>query len=161
MGILPSKGLVITKEQGKASDEFRYPENMRDDTTHSGYFLVVEYYDYITDSKYCILYRCFENTDSPMNIGKTLYGEDFDKLMLFYAGTTHKMQGSQAKIIISVLGDVKYNGFITRNMIYTTITRGEKLVFCIGSVGNNRNSMLSKARTEIAGSHTLTVGEIL
>lgn len=161
VGILPSKGLVITKEQGKASDEFRYPENMRDDTTHSGYFLVVEYYDYITDSKYCILYRCFENTDSPMNIGKTLYGEDFDKLMLFYAGTTHKMQGSQAKIIISVLGDVKYNGFITRNMIYTTITRGEKLVFCIGSVGNNRNSMLSKARTEIAGSRTLTVGEIL
>ena len=40
-------------------------------------------------------------------------------------------------------------------------TRGEKLVFGIGSVGNEPSSMLSRARKDIASSDTLTVGELL
>ena len=45
--------------------------------------------------------------------------------------------------------------------MYTVYTRGQELVFAIGSVSNDRNSMLSVARTEVAESDVLTVGEIL
>jgi ATP-dependent exoDNAse (exonuclease V) alpha subunit len=77
--------------------------------------------------------------------------------MLFYAGTTHKMQGSQAKLIISLLGDVNYKGFITRNMMYTVYTRGIDYVYALGSVDNTSYSMLSKARTDIAEANISTI----
>jgi ATP-dependent exoDNAse (exonuclease V) alpha subunit len=154
----------FSDEIGFEPEDFKYPDNMRDDSSYSGsdaWFVAVKYYDYLSDSNYYILYRTTENMINPSSQGKTLFGEDLDKLMLFYAGTTHKLQGSQAKLIISVLGDVNYKGFITRNMIYTTFTRGEKLVFGVGSVSNTAKSMLTKARQDVAGVNTLTIGEIL
>ena len=41
------------------------------------------------------------------------------------------------------------------------VTRGEDLVFGIGSVGNEQSSMLSQARRDIASVDVKTVGELL
>lgn len=115
----------------------------------------------MSDSKYYILYRCIESLDSDIKGTKVFKGDDLANLALFYAGTTHKMQGSQAKLIISPLGNVNYTGFITRNMMYTLYTRAVKQVFTLGSVGVSRGSMLSRARREVSGGDTMTVGELL
>ena len=143
--------------------DFKYPENIRDDSRYDeegAYFVIVEYYDYLSSSNYYILYRA-KQTKFENNVGLSLNGEDLTKLNLFYAGTVHKLQGSQAKLVISVLGDVNFKGFVTRNMVYTMFTRAEKLEIVIGSVSNDYNSMLSRARRDIASLDTLTVGELL
>lgn len=140
-------------------EEYDLPENLRDDSTYrveNGCFIVVKYYDYLESRDFYILYRA-EFIEANNNIGRCIQSEDLTNLMLFYAGTTHKMQGSQAKLIISLLGDVNYKGFITRNMMYTVYTRGIDYVYAIGSVDNTTNSMLSKARTDIAEANISTI----
>jgi ATP-dependent exoDNAse (exonuclease V) alpha subunit len=122
---------------------------------------VVEYYDYISSRNFYILYRVEVNNFITSNEGTVFKGDDITKLNLFYAGTCHKLQGSQAKIIICPLDTVNYSGFITRQMLYTEVTRGEKLVFMLGSVDNSPTSMLTRARKDIASVSTLTVGEII
>ena len=144
--------------------DFEYPEYLRDDSTcndESDYFLVVQYYDYLTDSEFYILYRCEANLDISSNNGSVFKGDDLGLLNLFYAGTTHKMQGSQARVIIAPLGNISFRGFITRNMMYTAYTRGIDGVFSLGSVSNDKNSMLSRARMEVSESNILTIGELL
>lgn len=154
----------IDEDEDTRPDDFKYPDNLRDDSTYDGedfWFVVVKYFDYMSSEDYYILYRCVENVDSSSNLGKSFKGTDLSLLSLFYAGTTHKLQGSQAKLIIALLGNVNYTGFITRNMVYTMFTRGEKLVFALGSVGNERNSQLSRARRDVADKDVDTIGELL
>lgn len=160
----PAKTCSFENEIEAKPDDFDYPESIRDDSNikdDESWFVVVEYYDYMQERNFYIIYRCKESATHQNNTGVPLIGEDLNKLDLFYAGTTHKMQGSQAKVIISVLGVVNYNGFITRNMMYTVYTRGVKLVFALGSVGNELSSQLSRARKEVSEDGVLTVGELL
>ena len=115
----------------------------------------------MTDKNFYILYRA-ELSAVNNNIGIALKGEDLGHLSLFYAGTTHKLQGSQAKLIISVLDkNEMLRTFLSRNMIYTIMTRATDFEFCIGSVANTPDSMLSKARTVQAESGINTIGELL
>lgn len=162
--ILKADDCMILDEVEEKPDDFEYG-NLRDDTTWHGddsYFVVVEYFDYMSSRNYYILYRATFNPRVQSNeVGLVLVGEDLNKLNLFYAGTTHKLQGSQAKLIIFTLGVVNFKGFITRQMLYTMVTRGEELVFGVGSVGNEQSSMLSQARRDIASVDVKTVGELL
>lgn len=162
--ILKADDCMILDEVEEKPDDFEYG-NLRDDTTWHGddaYFIVVEYFDYMSSRNYYILYRATFNPRVQSNeVGLVLVGEDLNKLNLFYAGTTHKLQGSQAKLIIFTLGVVNFKGFITRQMLYTMVTRGEDLVFGVGSVGNEQSSMLSQARRDIASVDVKTVGELL
>lgn len=162
VAVYPSETCEFLKEveEKPDPDEFEYPDNLRDDSTWSGYFVVVEYFDYMSDRKFYILYRC-ELGMEENNIGIDINGDDLTLLNLFYAGTTHKLQGSQAKIIITGLQPVSYSGFITRNMLYTMWTRGISLVFALGDVGNGQNSMLTRARKDVAGNDILTLGSLL
>ena len=162
VAVYPSEACEFLEEieEKPDPDEFEYPENLRDDESWLGYFVVVEYFDYMSDRKYYILYRCELGMEENNN-GRNLNGEDLSLLNLFYAGTTHKLQGSQAKIVITGLQPVNYNGFITRNMLYTMWTRGIDLVFVLGDVGNGQNSMLTRARKDVAGSDTITLGSLL
>lgn len=165
VGFIPSDSLTIEDEVDSIPyDGFEYPQSLRDDSTwHADdkWFVVVKFYDFISDSDFYLLYRCTENYNVTSNVGRNLIGEDLTSLNLFYAGTVHKLQGSQAKVIISPLGSVNYNGFITRNMVYTDFTRAQKYVYALGSVDNSMNSQLSRARKEIAEAGVLTVGELL
>lgn len=160
IGVLKARNLTIEDEQGIQPDDFEYPSSIRDDETWRGeedYFVAVQYYDFMSDSDYMILYRCTLDLDAD---AQTLKGDDLSLLSLFYAGTTHKMQGSQAKLIIAPLGNVSFNGFITRNMIYVGVTRASKLMFLVGSVSNEASSMLSRARRETSDRGILTIGEL-
>ena len=145
-------------------DNFQYPEHIRDDSTFTdvnGYFLIVKYYDYLSDSDFYILYRCKKNVDVSDTEGLVLKGDDFSMLNLFYAGTCHKMQGSQARLIIAPLGTVNFTGFITRNMMYTVYTRASDCVITLGSVDNSASSMLTRARKVVSETNVFTVGEYL
>jgi exodeoxyribonuclease V alpha subunit len=69
---------------------------------------------------------------------------DLDELVLAYAVSIHKSQGSEYPAVIIPLTMAHYV-MLQRNLLYTAITRGKKLVIIIGSkkalsiaVGNNK-----------------------
>ena len=55
-----------------------------------------------------------------------------DELVLAYATTIHKSQGSEYPAVIVLLHNQHYM-MLQRNLLYTAITRGKKLVLVIGS----------------------------
>ena len=57
---------------------------------------------------------------------------DLDELTLAYATTIHKSQGSEYPAVIVLLHNQHYM-LLQRNLLYTAITRGKKLVLVIGS----------------------------
>jgi len=57
---------------------------------------------------------------------------DIDQLTLAYAASVHKFQGSECPCIIMPLHTTHYM-MLYRNMFYTGITRGKKLVVVIGT----------------------------
>jgi exodeoxyribonuclease V alpha subunit len=57
---------------------------------------------------------------------------DLDELTLSYATTIHKSQGSEYSAVIVILHNQHYM-MLQRNLLYTAITRGKKLVLVIGS----------------------------
>jgi len=70
--------------------------------------------------------------------------DDLDDLTLAYAATVHKSQGSEyAAVVIPLL--TQHFLLLQRNVLYTAITRGAKLVILVGdekaiaiAVKNNR-----------------------
>ena len=61
------------------------------------------------------------------------YGRgDLDELTLAYATTIHKSQGSEYPAVIVLLHNQHYM-MLQRNLLYTAITRGKKLVLVIGT----------------------------
>ena len=61
------------------------------------------------------------------------YGSgDLDELALAYATTIHKSQGSEYPAVIVLLHTQHYM-MLQRNLLYTAITRGKKLVLVIGA----------------------------
>jgi exodeoxyribonuclease V alpha subunit len=57
---------------------------------------------------------------------------DMDELTLAYATTIHKSQGSEYPAVVILLHNQHYM-MLQRNLLYTAITRGKKLVMVIGS----------------------------
>ncbi|MFT8324657.1 ATP-dependent RecD-like DNA helicase [Oenococcus sicerae] len=57
---------------------------------------------------------------------------EIKQLRLSYASTVHKAQGSEFKNVIFVLTS-SFNHFVTRNLVYTGVTRAEKSLILIGS----------------------------
>ena len=58
-------------------------------------------------------------------------GGDLDELVLAYAMTIHKSQGSEYPAVI-VLMHTQHYVMLQRNLLYTAITRGRKLVLLMG-----------------------------
>lgn len=58
---------------------------------------------------------------------------DLDELMLAYATTIHKSQGSEYPCVVIPLATQHYM-LLARNLLYTAITRGRKLVVLIGQM---------------------------
>lgn len=153
VGVIHSELCSFLAEDETKPSEFRYPDTLRDDSTYSGrnkYFAIVEYYDIAEDRPFYALYRCTQQDDGSYS------GTDLGLIEQFYAGSTHKMQGSQAKVVICCLGSVSFDGFITRNMLYTMVTRGSDLVVLVGS-----KSQIDKARITVDCEDTYTVGNLL
>ncbi len=58
---------------------------------------------------------------------------DLDELTLAYASTIHKAQGSEFSCVVLPIHTQHY-ALLQRNLLYTAITRGRKLVVMIGSL---------------------------
>ena len=58
-------------------------------------------------------------------------GGDLDELVLAYATTIHKSQGSEYPAVIVIIHTQHYV-MLQRNLLYTAITRGKKLVLLMG-----------------------------
>lgn len=89
---------------------------------------------------YTIFYACENSSNPDFDAIKyrdncfVVESNDLKKLDLAYALTVHKIQGSQAKLIICVMYPVGYSDFISRNMIYTSITRAVEGIYLVGNV---------------------------
>jgi exodeoxyribonuclease V alpha subunit len=58
--------------------------------------------------------------------------EELDELTLAYAATVHKSQGSEyAAVIVPV--HTQHFVMLARNLLYTAVTRGKRLVVLVGS----------------------------
>ncbi|MGA7877998.1 MAG: ATP-binding domain-containing protein, partial [Desulfoferrobacter sp.] len=57
---------------------------------------------------------------------------DLDELVLAYAVSVHKAQGSQYPVVIIPVLTQHYM-LLQRNLIYTAVTRGRKLVMLVGT----------------------------
>jgi exodeoxyribonuclease V alpha subunit len=69
-----------------------------------------------------------------VNFGGTEYklgNTDVQKMELGYAVTIHKSQGSEYDATICVLTSNGMKGFLSRNMLYTALTRGKRLVILV------------------------------
>ncbi len=71
-------------------------------------------------------------------------GSELDQLVLAYACTIHKSQGSEYPVVVIPLHTQHY-AMLQRNLLYTGITRGKRLVMLVGNrkamviaVNNNR-----------------------
>jgi exodeoxyribonuclease V alpha subunit len=56
---------------------------------------------------------------------------ELDELVLCYATTIHKSQGSEYPVVVLPVSTQHYT-MLKRNLIYTGITRGKKLVVLVG-----------------------------
>ena len=60
---------------------------------------------------------------------------DFDDLTLAYAISVHKSQGSEFPVVIIALLSGNYM-ILTRNLLYTAVTRAKEMAVLIGSSDN-------------------------
>lgn len=75
---------------------------------------------------------------------------DLDELVLAYASTVHKSQGSEYPAVIIVIATQHFK-LLQRNLLYTAVTRGRKLV-CI--VGTHKAAGLAIRNNEVRERHT-------
>ncbi len=71
---------------------------------------------------------------------------NFEELELAYAVTIHKSQGSEFPCVVIVL-HTQHFVMLQRNLLYTAITRGKRLVIVVGS----RRALAIATRTETTG----------
>ncbi len=57
---------------------------------------------------------------------------ELDNIMLSYAASVHKAQGSEFEVVILALGDFNYK-VGNRNLVYTALTRAKQMVVIVGS----------------------------
>ena len=68
--------------------------------------------------------------------------ENIDEIMLAYATTVHKAQGSEAAAVVTCLCD-SHQMMLKRNLIYTAITRAKETVYLCGSTSAIRAAILN------------------
>lgn len=73
---------------------------------------------------------------------------DLDEIVLAYAVSVHKSQGSEYPVVIIPIVTQHYI-LLQRNLIYTAVTRGKNLVVIVGSkkamaIGINNNKTLQR-----------------
>jgi exodeoxyribonuclease V alpha subunit len=86
---------------------------------------------------------------------------ELDEVVLAYATTIHKSQGSEYKIVVAPF-TMQHYMMLQRNLLYTCVTRAKKILVLVGSrkaigiaVSNNktqkRNTMLTSRLVKLAG----------
>jgi exodeoxyribonuclease V alpha subunit len=97
---------------------------------------------------------------------KVTYGfGELDELVLAYATTIHKSQGSEYPAVVIPLTTQHYP-MLQRNLVYTGVTRGKRLVVLVGQrkalaiavKGAQTRRRWSKLREWLAGGHRISDG---
>ena len=99
---------------------------------HNAIFVIVQYQ--VVDDTYYIIYNT-RTTNADGNMLGDHYeviGGVLQNLSLAYALTVHKMQGSASPYIIILWYKMQRQDFLSRNMLYTAITRASKAVTIFG-----------------------------
>ena len=146
VGFITGNNLMFLKSDGSEDEETKKSFSDSQDTL----YVAVSYLD--VDSlgsplEFVIFYKTdimysFENDEKRRNEKCiTVESNDLRRLDLAYALTVHKLQGSQAKLIICVMYPVGFSNFISRNMIYTALTRAVKGIYLVGNVTGWRNAI--------------------
>lgn len=79
------------------------------------------------------------------------YGRgELDELVLAYASTVHKSQGSEYPAVVMVIATQHFK-LLQRNLLYTAVTRGRKLV-CI--VGTHKAAAIATRNNEVRSRQT-------
>ena len=136
--ILPVTDLYF--EDSKVEEDF-YSDISRDRLSKT-FVIFVEYMGVGTDDNFLIAYTVYAKEIQGTLI--KVVAQELGTLDLAFALTIHKMQGSQSKNIIVIWPPISI-GMMTKNMLYTAITRASKGVTLIGSVKGNK-SALQRAR---------------
>lgn len=98
-----------------------------------GYVIIaVEFYNADTQSNYYILYHGSKAVNSSTACETVLGSTDATCLQLAYALTTHKMQGSENKLIIFACGSGLNTEFLNRNHVYTAESRARLGLYEVG-----------------------------
>jgi exodeoxyribonuclease V alpha subunit len=82
--------------------------------------------------------------------------DEADQLTLAYATTIHKSQGSEYEAVVIALMP-QHSIMFRRNLLYTAMTRGRKLVVIVG----NRSSVEQAVRTGRGGERCTRLGHCL
>jgi len=123
-GALNSNPVFIRKgmHQYHTGDKVMQLRNNYDKDVYNGDIGIIQWID-LEEQKITVLFD-----------GRKVYYEEseMDELTLSYAITVHKSQGSEyPAVVIPIL--TQHYVMLARNLIYTAITRGKKLVVLIGS----------------------------
>lgn len=110
-------------------------------------YVGVQYSDTDSNTGEAYNFMVFYKAEVNVAMGKQIHviSNELKNLDLAYALTTHKLQGSEAKLVIAIFFPVGRGGFISRNMIYTAESRGKKAEYFIGDV-LGRDSTVNKGR---------------
>ncbi len=80
----------------------------------------------------------FDGTPVPYEVS------ELDEIMLAYATTVHKAQGSEYPVVVAPVG-MQHYVMLQRNLLYTCVTRAKRLLVLVGTrkavsvaIGNNR-----------------------
>ena len=85
------------------------------------------------------------------------YGfDELDVLQLAWATTIHKSQGSEYPAVVIPLGMTHY-AMLERNLLYTAVTRGKKLVVLVG----DRRAVAIAAKRSSAGGRVTRLAGLL
>jgi hypothetical protein len=90
---------------------------------------------------YTIAYEVFKDMDNIGTIGciyTTAAAIGSTSLELAYALTVHKMEGSEAKLVIFPCFAMGMSDFMSNNLVYTAMTRARKGLYMLGDVNNER-----------------------
>ena len=105
----------------------------------------------------CVTKRKFDRTELRKNklmIDSASAHAELDELVQAYACTVHKSQGSEYPPVVLVLHTQHFK-LLQRNLLYTGITRGRRLVCIVGSQQAIRmairNNLVVERRTSEAG----------
>jgi len=100
----------------------------------------------------------FDGTEAPVSYDAT----ELDQIMLAYAATVHKAQGSEYRVVVAPLLTRQHHVMLQRNLLYTCVTRAKEVLVLVGSkaavakaVGNDkpsgRNSLLHRRLLALGG----------
>lgn len=122
------KSIIETREE---KDDVA--EGLPEYNSEKYYFVKVLVWDVELKKNVLVLYPGrVRNTGDELGI--CLDGGGLGDLQLAYALTTHKMQGSQSRVVILPFESSCNPNFVNRNMLNTMITRSQEVVCCVGTV---------------------------